>query len=284
MFYIHSRSRYTSTTALLCALVTSPALLILAPTTSFAYEQTMTCSNNAGAMFPCGANESPLPVCWSERSINYVINSAGSDDLRMDDGSPLSLALEEAVQGAFAAWTGPECSNISITYNGTTEDNRVGYFKDGKDTNLIIWQEEWPYADTSAYALTSVTFSASDGSISDADIELNGEFFTWSTKEIPGPNEVDLRNTLTHEIGHFIGFDHSSLPEATMFASAPLGETSKRTLAEDDLDGVCAVYTPQEESGCGNCSQSTTGSPPLPWSFILVLSLLYSQRRRRKHT
>jgi hypothetical protein len=52
----------------------------------------------------------------------------------------------------------------------------------------------------------------------------------------------DLRNTLVHEMGHFIGFDHTPVQDATMFASADTCEVAKRDLASDDMMGVCAVY------------------------------------------
>ena len=73
---------------------------------------------------------------------------------------------------------------------------------------------------------------------------------------------MDLQNTVTHEAGHFLGLAHpceadpgtatangvpvcSGHPEmasVTMFPSASPGEISKRTLAPDDVEGVCAIY------------------------------------------
>ena len=57
---------------------------------------------------------------------------------------------------------------------------------------------------------------------------------------------MDLRNSITHEVGHLIGLDHPpNTPrnaESTMFASAPACETKKRSLAQDDIDGICMIY------------------------------------------
>ena len=266
-----------------CVIVPLLTAVLFMPANALAYEQTMTCSRDADALFPCGDNETPLPVCWSERTITYHLNANGSDDLRTQDGA-LPFEFEDAIQSSFSAWAAPDCAHITLEYGGRTEDDRVGYFRDGEDTNLIIWQEDWPYADTSAYALTSVTFNASTGTISDVDIELNGEHFTWSLKELPRVNEVDLQNTLTHEVGHFIGFDHSPLPSATMYASAPQGETSKRTLSQDDIDAVCEVYTPVEDDGggCGRCTTSSTPERRSTPALALLGLLSFALFRRRR--
>lgn len=251
--------------------------LTLTATPALAFEQTMTCSNATGALFQCGKNETPKPVCWSNRDISYLIQIDGSDDIRMDSGAMLSQVLEESIQSSFAAWTGPECAHLDITFAGTTPGTDTGFMGNAHNTNLIVWREDWPYdADPGAYALTSVTFSASTGTISDVDIELNGEYFTWSVKELPGASEVDVRNTMTHEVGHFIGLDHSLARDSTMFASAPLGETIKRTLSQDDVDAVCTIYGPQqdEEGGCGRCGVSATPTRPLPHHGLLAIGLL----------
>ena len=76
--------------------------------------------------------------------------------------------------------------------------------------------------------------------IMDADIDLNLVDFEWSTSGESG--RVDLQNALTHELGHILGFAHSDAQEATMFASAIPGETEKRDLYEDDIQGVREVY------------------------------------------
>jgi hypothetical protein len=48
---------------------------------------------------------------------------------------------------------------------------------------------------------------------------------------------------MVHEVGHFFGLAHSpGHPEATMWACADAGETMKRDLAEDDVEGICAIY------------------------------------------
>lgn len=109
---------------------------------------------------------------------------------------------------------------------------------------------------------------------------------TCGTYGQAGCGYEDLQNTLTHEAGHFIGLAHpceskavgstpscASLPPGsdavTMYPTAPPKEIQKRTLAADDVEGVCAIYTaggPVQEisgkksGGGGGCSPGGGGA------------------------
>lgn len=123
------------------------------------------------------------------------------------------------------------------------------------------------------------------GTILDADIELNDINFTFAIlptteRPRPGTDLADLENTLTHELGHLQGLDHTckdestppaevdengqpppdcsdlgELPpaqeqkivEATMYNSAAPGETKKRSPEADDIAGVAAAYPPDRD-------------------------------------
>ncbi len=72
---------------------------------------------------------------------------------------------------------------------------------------------------------------------------------------------TDVENTLTHEIGHFIGLDHVNDANATMYSRADIGETKKRSLAQDDIDGDCTIYPAgAAPTTCGDASNNLTGS------------------------
>jgi uncharacterized protein (TIGR03382 family) len=112
----------------------------------------------------------------------------------------------------------------------------------------------------------------------------------------------DLQNTVTHEAGHFIGLAHpcefggrggapactSGDDGSTMYPSAGLRETSKRTLADTDVDDVQTAYPPgfagsltcpstSTKSGCG-CG----GAPVGGILALLGLSALAPRLRRRR--
>jgi MYXO-CTERM domain-containing protein len=163
-----------------------------------------------------------------------------------------------------------------------------------------------PERGSTTIATTVTTFRASTGQIFDADIEINdapnpnGSKFTFTTVDAPAcpPGapivscvSIDVQNTITHEAGHTLGLAHSSDPSATMAASAPPGETSKRVLAADDLNGICAIYPRGAQtatslgdpigivpaaSGCG-CSSRDGGPASALW---VGLVLAFARRKR----
>ncbi len=157
-------------------------------------------------------------------------------------------------------------------------------------------------------ASTTTTSNRFSGEIFDSDIELNnapaanGTKFTFTATDGPpcvtpletGCVRIDVQNTVTHEAGHYLGLDHPpDHPEATMYASAPSGETSKRTLAADDINGICAIYPrgaatvtcgptdgalTSQGGGCG-CSHDQTG----PGTALAALLLfIHGIRRSRR--
>lgn len=137
--------------------------------------------------------------------------------------------------------------------------------------------------DAGVLALTWIVMDLRTGEILDTDMELNdldparpeqaGWYFTCSPASWPDTAPictappygqqscayVDVGNTVTHEVGHIIGLDHVSDPGATMAATAPAGELTKRSLAADDVAGMCDIYPAgrrtaacwQPPSGCG---------------------------------
>ena len=263
------------------------ALLALQVAPAAAYERSRT---------PAGD-----PLEWGRRCVGYHLHEDGTDDVAM-------APVIEAVQTSFQAWEAVECAAIEFHYQGLTNDNRVGYHPDRANVNLVIFQETssaWTHNE-GIIALTTATFcndrnntECPPGRLIDVDIELNGANFRFSTALNPRLVRFDLRNTLTHEVGHFLGLDHTSVMDATMFASAPVGERKKSSLHEDDRKGVCALYpdngstqcepfevagdhfvdpaelidSDEDDSGCG---AAPTGAPA-PWMLVL----LCCPRRRR---
>ena len=144
-------------------------------------------------------------------------------------------------------------------------------------------------------AVTTTTFNSRTGKLYDADLEMNASTHVFTTVDAPpcasvtqpGCVSTDVQNTVTHELGHALGLDHSPDPRSTMFAGADLGETSKRVLDDGSLEFVCRVYpaggptldcdgTPLDlsEGGSGSCA-AAPGGP----CALLGLALLGLRRR-----
>lgn len=89
-------------------------------------------------------------------------------------------------------------------------------------------------------ALTTVTYVGS--TITDTDLAFNN-YYSWSTSGAVG--YYDVQNVATHEFGHFLMLNDlygGGDTEKTMYGYIGTGETKKRSLDADDLNGINAVY------------------------------------------
>ncbi len=97
-----------------------------------------------------------------------------------------------------------------------------------------------------AIAVTVVWHNTDTGQIYDADMLFNEAYGPFvqcpSSGCVGGMPRFDLENTLTHEAGHFLGLAHSDVASSTMYFSADRNEIAKRSLDQDDVDGLCAIY------------------------------------------
>lgn len=162
-------------------------------------------------------------------------------------------------------------------------------------------------------ALTSVNYNTSTGEIVDADMELigwdgsspatgtpfgngsapNGWYLTCPVTQVVCSDYgqgscayIDIGNTVTHEAGHVLGLDHVCMstypspynacpsPEPVMAPTAAPGETSKRRLTQDDVNGICAIYPRSDSSG--GCSIGGGGV----LSLIAALAAVRQRRQR----
>jgi MYXO-CTERM domain-containing protein len=243
---------------------------------------------------------------WCTRAIPFVVNEKGSRSAGLS-------SLVAAAQ-AFEPWTQPDCTDLQFRDEGTTERTDVGYDQKKADNiDLVVWREElcadaapggdpcfkaggcnnkygcWEQS-AQTIAITTTTFNNKTGQIYDADIEFNGYNFVFTTADRPQCTNpppspancvaTDIRNTLTHEVGHVIGLDHNpELPDCTMYPQASFGDLNKRVLHDDDIEGLCAIYPKGKTTGgCttsvhGGCDCSAAGAPAAA-SFGLALALV----------
>ena len=162
--------------------------------------------------------------------------------------------FEQVAQRSFVQWTELECdtglASIAFSQLDDVACHKTEYNKGGTNANIIMFQDDkWIYQGVdNTLAKTTVTFDGDTGEILDADIEINhaNNNFTISDMVI----DYDLESVLTHEVGHFIGLDHTLDFSATMYAGYEPGTTEQRTLEEDDILGACEVYPPERQATC----------------------------------
>ena len=213
-----------------------------------------------------------------------------------------------AVTAAFASWSQQLAACGSLRFEEQARaDNRL-IADDGR--TLVLFRQEdcdeltptcstprscgnerdcWQHAN-GALAITTTTYDPVTGRISDSDIELNTPRFIFTTVDSPpcvaplfdvSCVASDVRNTLTHEVGHVVGLGHSPASNSTMNASAQPGETSKRVIDADSRKFICDVYPAGKPSrSCllpaydGELGKAKAGCTAVPGPALLFWSLL----------
>lgn len=160
----------------------------------------------------------------------------------------------DAIQESFRAWENVDGVQLRFIRNDAKGRTKPSS-RDGKNSISFV-SKDWtslPFSPPSnALAVTLSSFDSSTGAIVDADIYFNADNFDWAViQDEEDYNKVDVQNIATHEIGHMIGLDHSSIAlfesdpelyEATMFYASGRGEISRRTPQVDDERGVRSLY------------------------------------------
>jgi len=177
------------------------------------------------------------PYRWQSFPVTWYLDKSGYP------GSGMSLEqLQTALTQAFDLWENAKyqghCSAVRFAFGGTVDAN--GNIPDEK--NVISFVSMASYPGTPDSLGDTVVITDSQNYVVEADIV----FPISETRRLsvnPGAEEYDLVGIAAHQIGHFIGIDHSQVPQATMFGVFPAaGDTSWGTPESDDLQAVTDLY------------------------------------------
>jgi hypothetical protein len=168
-------------------------------------------------------------VKWSGDSSTFVVNTSG-----MPGG-----ALE-AIQAAFSTWSGAG-AHFTINYGGSSGSTSFGQ---NNGTCLIDYGKLDAYITDSSdtIALCLYWYDPRSGKVLDSDIRFNSSL-PWSTSGDTG--SYDVQNIVTHELGHslvLLDLYGKGDSERTMYGLADKGETKKRSLDGDDINGIRSLY------------------------------------------
>lgn len=147
------------------------------------------------------------------------------------NGYPVSVDVSDA---SFpSSWISALAGGMS-TWNGASSPF---YFNVGNSGHKVKCSNN---GNNGVPAATSISYSG--GIISDCDITFN-TYYSWSTSG--GSTAYDVQSVVTHELGHWLTLYDlygSSDTEKTMYGYVSLGETKKRSLDTDDINGINAIY------------------------------------------
>jgi predicted Zn-dependent protease len=239
-----------------------------------------------------------VPVRWFKSPVEVKISTVEPSEVSWE-------MLDDALRKAIATWNAVDgCTLPLIVHAGTTEiivaeaPEDIDAFTE--NTVIPIHSPEvWSSKgySSSLLAITSLTYDRESGVMVDADIEINDWNHVFSSGLTPIEGANDLENTLTHEFGHFLGMDHSDEPGATMYGQAPAGEEKKRSLEQDDTDGLCDLYQEftlpdlrsspdgahaEAPDDTGSCCQTYRTPNGNVWVYSFVLLMLVAFRASRR--
>jgi hypothetical protein len=248
-------------------------------------------------------------IAWPNTCVSTSVSVQGSVKSHID-----ANMMRQIVEKAFVNWISVDCGggtnpkfsvDIFPDVNCTEVTGDKGYKPTGPNYNIWIFHDtNWPpeYVEDNAIAITTTQFSPTTGEIFDSDVELNSEANIFTTDLAQA--QTDLPSVVQHESGHFLGLAHSQVDAATMFPSLAIGDATKRTLEQDDMDAICAAYPPGKlnpncdpeprhgfstecefQKGCCTVAPGRSSGRHGSWGTILLGALVAigaSSRRRRR--
>ncbi|CAN6327585.1 unnamed protein product [Urochloa humidicola] len=206
----------------------------------------------------CGVGDArvPVPVSVSVSVPDSRFAFFGGDKPRWTRPDPLVLtysvspppaghhlppeAVRAAVRSAFARWARVIPVKF-VEVRGGDEDGGY-YYHQQPDIRVRFYEGDhgdgWPFDGKGG--VLGHAYPPEDGRLH-LDAAESWAVDVGSEATVGSVDSMDLESVATHEIGHILGLDHSSSPEAVMYPYIGFGER-KVELSVDDIDGAQLLY------------------------------------------
>jgi MYXO-CTERM domain-containing protein len=234
----------------------------------------------------------PIPFRFAQKGTKRLINEE----------------VRQEIRAAFFRWTEVTCGGRRTSLRFTEQEMFDGdkplplatppYKSQPADEPFAIFfrDDTWPNPRTQGetIAQTNTNFLPGNGHIRYVDIEINTADFEFSLSDSleKAQGKKDIQAVITHEVGHYIGLDHSLAPLSIMVAGycetaqRCSGDVAKsRRLQTDDINAVCALYPPgatygeDDSSGCQTSPGGTRASwPALAMALGVVVAAVWRRR------
>ena len=192
---------------------------------------------------------------WNSSPVPFYVNTQNLD---LSPESVLS-----AVQFGAYAWTNQSTAAFSFYYAGTTSSTTVT----NNGQNEIFFRD----ASNGTAIATTYTYS-SGGRILDTDIVFWDAAFTFFSGSSGCSSGFYVEDIAAHEFGHALGLAHSTVGDATMYPSIGYCSMEMRSLSDDDLQGVEALYP----GGSSNTAPAVQITSPAASSFAYGTAVTFA--------
>lgn len=213
------------------------------------------CSFNFGHTNQFADSQSLVPIRWKSNKIKIALsNSLVGQNPNSKNNNEFLNAVKRSLQ-SWEAIANIEFIEMNSDKLSTNFEGKIG---DG--INLITISptaENLALFNDNPFETSSKTrvFYNRKGIISEADIVLNPlvQFTTDGTF-----GTFDLESTITHEIGHLLGLDHSPVIGSIMQTHQgkngiySLLKNNRKSLTDDDINGIRSLYGAKSEDSFGN--------------------------------
>lgn len=207
-----------------------------------------------------GTGSSKPYESWTKMPVKY----------RLSDTLKDQSAIVEAIDKAFQTWGSVSCSTLTFEKDSQffsidstkVDDHPIPYI-------YIFWYtSSWQQLqDSVAYTFL---FENLTGGIEGASIAINAfqsQFQWYAGSDSPPSSKLDVQGILTMQIGKIIGLWDSNVSGSVLDNNGlKFGDSSKRTLTQDDINGLTFLYKASDcpdppAPGTDNCSSGTPTQP-----------------------
>lgn len=240
------------------------------------------------------------PVVYLHTPITFAFAERGTT--KLDEAK-----ARAAVRAAFQKWQGVSCpgGETSLWFKEAAEippDSSFGLAASDDDDRreesppyaIYFRDTSWGKNDKNALALTVLGYRGPV--VTGARIEINTANTPFRLDSDQETDDYDFQAVITHEVGHYIGIDHSREQDSLMAEDychwrdrCEQGVRLKRALSADDRLAVCTLFPPvaprlpptgnpyAETAGCSSAPGSAPGAGA---ALVLVVALAAAHKRR----